>query len=209
MEMAVEHPSCSFTGVDLNDFQPRTTRPKNTTFTTLDILQRTTFADQSFDYIHVSKMSTCIPVREWPYLLAELYRILRPGGILEVFDTCGDYENAGEMYIDYWYPNRMQLLYQMGLDYNFVQMIGQYLTRVGFHSIQQTDILMPVGPWGGTAGKAAMHVAEKLLHASKWRMLQHGMITREQEANEAIRVRIDELSEGREAIAWNVFVCTR
>ncbi|KAG0163216.1 hypothetical protein DFQ30_000517 [Apophysomyces sp. BC1015] len=83
MEMAVDYPNAQFTGIDMSDIFPTTIRPDNVSFEMVNILEGLPFEDGSFDLVHMRLMVSGIRVPEWPRVLDEIYRVLKPGGIIQ------------------------------------------------------------------------------------------------------------------------------
>ncbi|KAF7723292.1 hypothetical protein EC973_002138 [Apophysomyces ossiformis] len=83
MEMAVDYPNAHFTGIDISDIFPTTIRPDNVSFELVNVLDGLPFDDNSFDLVHMRFLFTAIRTDEWTRVLNEIYRVLKPGGILQ------------------------------------------------------------------------------------------------------------------------------
>ncbi|KAI8883266.1 S-adenosyl-L-methionine-dependent methyltransferase [Backusella circina FSU 941] len=87
MEMAIDHPGCQVTGVDMSDMFPTTIRPENVKFELLNVLDGLPYADNSFDFVHMRLMIAALRSTEWPLVLTEIRRVLKPGGLLQLVES--------------------------------------------------------------------------------------------------------------------------
>jgi SAM-dependent methyltransferase len=60
--------------------------PQNFRFLEADAFKRFPFEDGEFDFVHGRMMSPFIPQAQWPHVIAEMLRVLRPGGYIELVD---------------------------------------------------------------------------------------------------------------------------
>ncbi|KAI8805419.1 S-adenosyl-L-methionine-dependent methyltransferase [Cladochytrium replicatum] len=51
-----------------------------------NVLERLPFEDNTFDYVHQQRLALAIPERLWPAVIKELYRVLKPGGVLDLIE---------------------------------------------------------------------------------------------------------------------------
>lgn len=84
MDFADEYPSAEVIGTDLSPIQPVWT-PPNCKFELDDASLDWTFADNSFDFIHIRYLLGSIA--DWPKLYQQAYRCLKPGGWIEHTDS--------------------------------------------------------------------------------------------------------------------------
>jgi ubiquinone/menaquinone biosynthesis C-methylase UbiE len=220
LEMCHDYPSCNFTGIDILESQPSTIVPKNARFVMANVRNRTLhpppithvglpFQDQSFDYIHIRGMSASIATDEWKTILPELLRILRPGGIIEVFDSSGDYIDPGHWQVTYWRPCTRKFRATMGLNPDPYSAFVPWLTEAGFVNAQQIDVLQPMGPWAGKLGMLGFDIYRRILTELKVRFINAGIIATQQEADEAFQKRMDEITTGQETVIWNAHLAQR
>jgi len=80
IDFADANPSADVTGVDIAPIQPKWTSP-NCHFEIDDIEQPWTWKEESFDYIFARDLLLCI--RDWPRLIAQCFKHLKPGGWCE------------------------------------------------------------------------------------------------------------------------------
>jgi SAM-dependent methyltransferase len=78
--MADKFPDAEVIGTDISPTQP-TWIPPNLSFQIDDAQLDWTFADNSFDFIHVRYMHGAID--NWPRLYGQIYKALKPGGWIQ------------------------------------------------------------------------------------------------------------------------------
>ncbi|KAI8366838.1 S-adenosyl-L-methionine-dependent methyltransferase [Radiomyces spectabilis] len=87
MEMAIENPEARVTGIDMADIFPTTIRPENVRFEIVNILDGLPFEDNTFDLVHMRLLVAALRVNEWPRVLNEIHRVLKPGGLVELVES--------------------------------------------------------------------------------------------------------------------------
>ncbi|KAI7885585.1 S-adenosyl-L-methionine-dependent methyltransferase [Lichtheimia hyalospora FSU 10163] len=87
MEMAIEHPNAHVTGIDMADMFPTTIRPENVTFQLCNILDGLPYEDNTFDFVHMRQLIVALRSKEWPVILTEIYRVLKPGGLVQLVES--------------------------------------------------------------------------------------------------------------------------
>ncbi|KAI8799579.1 S-adenosyl-L-methionine-dependent methyltransferase [Cladochytrium replicatum] len=89
-EMQRDFPEGEYVGMDIqstewiNAFQQLS--GEKIKFVQGDVLQTLPFDDETFDYIHQQNMFAAIPASQWPTVLAEFFRILKPGGYIDLVE---------------------------------------------------------------------------------------------------------------------------
>jgi len=91
LEVAREHPEIEVTGIDISEAMIRFAKALatsrgygNVRFLVMDATQPLQFADASFDLVNARTLFGVLAPRDWPRLLAECKRILRPGGLIRL-----------------------------------------------------------------------------------------------------------------------------
>jgi ubiquinone/menaquinone biosynthesis C-methylase UbiE len=96
-EMARRFPQANIIGFDINHEQIERSlaegaargsdlMPENCTFVAGDALQRFAFAEGTFDLVMARATSAFMPTSRYPELIAEMTRVARPGGWIELRD---------------------------------------------------------------------------------------------------------------------------
>lgn len=112
MQMASNYPHLQqIIGVDISrrmveyaNIQAEAAEVSNVAFRVMDILQPLDFPDASFDLINGRFLLGFMKREQWPMLLAECYRLLRPGGILRITEQESGFSNdpSYQQYMDIW-----------------------------------------------------------------------------------------------------------
>ncbi|KAI8338600.1 S-adenosyl-L-methionine-dependent methyltransferase [Chlamydoabsidia padenii] len=83
MDVAKDYPNCQLTGVDLSDVFPTNIQSSNIDFKVGNVVAGLPYDDNTFDFIHVRFLIAALREDEWPIVLKELFRILKPGGVIQ------------------------------------------------------------------------------------------------------------------------------
>ena len=91
LEVAREHPDSAVSGVDISQSMIQFAKAQaisrgygNARFLVMDVKQPLRFEEASFDLVNARTLFGVMGPSEWPQLLAECKRILRPGGIIRL-----------------------------------------------------------------------------------------------------------------------------
>src|SRR5579885_1407337 len=86
-EMAALFPEATIVGLDF-DIAPlvHRSKPRNVFWREADALQPLPIASNSVDFVHQRFAATWLPFGRWPDVLAELVRVTRPGGYVELVE---------------------------------------------------------------------------------------------------------------------------
>jgi SAM-dependent methyltransferase len=150
-DIAAEHPDALVVGLDVEASKPG--QPPGYRFVRGNLLRGLPFATGSFDFVHQRLMATsAIPRAAWPGAVAELVRVAAPGGWIELVEVVVEIQPAG--------PATRRLLdltrqvgRSFGLDMEaIVRSLGEQLREAGLEAVEQRDVELPVGEWGGRVG---------------------------------------------------------
>jgi SAM-dependent methyltransferase len=150
-ELCWEHPGALVVGFDLVPGRPE--HPPGYRHVRGNLLQGLPFRDDCFDFVHQRYLVSGIPVSAWPGAVAELVRVTRPGGWVELAEpTMGD-RHVGPA------TERLQRMFQemagsLGLDTSDVvfSSVDRYLRQAGLEEVSRREFELPVGEWGGRVG---------------------------------------------------------
>jgi ubiquinone/menaquinone biosynthesis C-methylase UbiE len=91
LEVAREHPDIEVIGIDISQSMIQFAQAQaisrgygNASFMVMDVKQPLGFEDASFDLVNERTLYGVMAPGEWPQLLAECKRVLRPGGIIRL-----------------------------------------------------------------------------------------------------------------------------
>ncbi len=150
-DLCAQFHSALVVGLDVEPSKPGA--PASYAFVRANLLRGLPFGDGSFDFVHQRLMATsAVPEAAWPAVVADLVRVTRPGGWVELVEVLVELHPAG--------PATRRLLdltrqvgRSFGLDQDsIVRSLGGYLDRAGLAAVEQRSVEVPVGEWGGRAG---------------------------------------------------------
>lgn len=163
MEMASLFPDANVVGVDVTPPPADRAnaslgagldiRPDNYAFVQGNILEGLPFADQSFDYVHQRLLLFAIPESGWPKVVAELVRVTRVGGWIELVET-GPQQHGGPA-MDHLVELITVISNRRGVNPLLGPQIGNFLRDARLGSVTARAITLPVGAYGGRVGKLA------------------------------------------------------
>lgn len=156
MELATEFPGANVIGVDVApppvaeaNAGANALHVDNYTFVQGNALERLPFADNSFDFVHQRYLILAIPASRWPYVVAELMRVTRPGGWIELIETEPPNGSPAVTQLASW---GAQLVGKRGMDLAMARQIGPLLTAGGATQVTARAQVIPVGKPGGRVG---------------------------------------------------------
>lgn len=71
------------------------TMPKNSDFENVDVTKPLHYSDSTFDFIFIRGMCITLEDSKWDATLAELVRVLKPGGYIECVESYPSMQNTG------------------------------------------------------------------------------------------------------------------
>ncbi|PGH23577.1 hypothetical protein AJ80_02357 [Polytolypa hystricis UAMH7299] len=148
IQMGDLYPSAEVIGTDLSPIQPHLV-PPNVRFIIDDVEQQWD-DNQAYDYIHCRYIAGSI--RDWPALMRQCYQHLKPGGWVELQESCiypyseDDSLKPGNKWVE-----MLELLAQACALIGRTMDPGPYLKRfvegAGFDNVAQHVYKLPVGSW--------------------------------------------------------------
>ncbi|KAI8336023.1 S-adenosyl-L-methionine-dependent methyltransferase [Blakeslea trispora] len=149
MEMATQFPNATFIGLDKCSDFPRDIKPKNCHFERFYV--NTThihlpFEDQSVDYIFQRDLNCGLPRAAWLPLMDEYYRILKPGGWLELVEPDVETQSSSA-YEDFLINKLVCAFYNRKQDPFVSKRLSSLMAESGFRRIQSDFQSIPLG-WG-------------------------------------------------------------
>ncbi|KAL7314057.1 hypothetical protein PS15m_007713 [Mucor circinelloides] len=95
-EMGEAWPNSTFHGIDASCVFPENIKPANVEFVIGNIAKEIPYPDNTFDYVHQRLLLLGLTNDDWENALKELYRVLKPGGYIELAEPdLQDLENMG------------------------------------------------------------------------------------------------------------------
>ncbi|KAL1651963.1 hypothetical protein SLS58_000086 [Diplodia intermedia] len=148
IEMADEYPSADVLGTDLSPIQPAML-PPNCKFE-IDDCEQDWLYSTKFDYIHARYLAGTI--KDWPRLVQQAYRFLKPGGWIELQDfTMKFYTTNGEFKpgcpLDKWCDGVIEGVKAWGREPEPGPLLEGWVKDAGFTNITHKLLPLPVGTW--------------------------------------------------------------
>ncbi|RGB38252.1 S-adenosyl-L-methionine-dependent methyltransferase [Rhizophagus diaphanus] len=188
-EMAHEFPDVNVYGIDLVDF-PSKIKPYNCKFFLGNIIFGLPWVDNTFDYIWSRCLFTDIKSKYWLPLLLEMYRVLKPNGIIEFQGGDGYALSAGPL-LEKVQSNCLKAALELrDIDLRITRRFGEIVKLAGFKDINESYQSIAVGRWGGKIGEIwASNLKESYLTMQPW--LSSYMSISEDEYNRTIKEIVD------------------
>ncbi|KAK1781507.1 S-adenosyl-L-methionine-dependent methyltransferase [Copromyces sp. CBS 386.78] len=150
LDFAEQFPAAQVIGIDISPIQPRWISP-NCRFEIDNCELEWTFAENDFDYIHISSLGGSI--KDWPKLYKEILRTLKPGGWFEQREFALPVRaNVGELPDDCIYHDWASIYYETGEVTGRTWRVAEYwkewLREAGFtEKIHTHHVRLPIGGW--------------------------------------------------------------
>ncbi len=117
--------------------------PPNFKFITADALKPFPFEDEEFDFVHARMISPFVPVAKWPQVVAEMVRVTRRGGYVELVDF-SEGQTPSPAGTRLW-KLAFQVFERAGLHRGAAPYLAEYLRQAGLQRVQQRAIIGGVG----------------------------------------------------------------
>jgi SAM-dependent methyltransferase len=200
IEMAMLFPRASVVGIDVAAPQPdksaagAVAQPANYQFVAGNILEGLPFPDGSFSYVHQRYMIGAIPRDQWPHTVAELVRVTRHGGWVELVEA-GTSQGGGAALatVDGWVAS---VLARRGLDIYLGSHLREFLEGAGASTITVREVNLPLGAYGGRIGTLVESDYFAAVDAMRAPVIALGMAT-EDEYERAAQAARQEVQLGR------------
>ncbi len=154
-EMAVEFKRAQVTGFDIDRtpmeaslarLGPSGQFPPNFHFLEADALKPFPFEAETFDFCHARLIGPFVPAQRWPDVVAEMVRVTRRGGYVEIVDA-EPATSPSESYSALW-GAVTRLLTARGLNAGSGPLLAGYMRQAGLQRVQQRRFILGDGPLG-------------------------------------------------------------
>jgi ubiquinone/menaquinone biosynthesis C-methylase UbiE len=182
-EVATVFPEASVIGVDITP--PPTEapaagaqdpRPENYAFVQADVTTGLPFADATFDFAHQRLLFLAIPTAQWPALIAELARVTRRGGWVELVEGSAVPPGSGPA-MQMWGGWLSAASAKRGIDFAQGGQIGRHLQQAGLGHVSQHELRMQAGRGVGRLGAMLEVNYMGILQAVKPQIVAAGITT--------------------------------
>ncbi|RKP06063.1 hypothetical protein THASP1DRAFT_24308 [Thamnocephalis sphaerospora] len=137
--------------------------PANCRVDSVDISQGLPYRSRRFDYVYIRDDLFTFSVDVWIKVLSESYRVLRPGGIIELCGRPFIPHRAGPV-MAYITKHLGQILWkEHGIHTQAARHLDNALKLLGFVDVHGREIEIPMGAWGGLHGEFMKRAGSTLL----------------------------------------------
>jgi SAM-dependent methyltransferase len=151
MEMASDFPESTFIGIDKSETFPTSGVPSNAKFMIMDSTKPWPFKDGTFDLVGQRSLMADYKVTDWPFVLKETLRCLKPGGWIQFSEPHVTSKRSSERTVKFC-EFILDSIALQGCDGLIYKELPRLLVEAGFQEIEEFVISIPFGSWGGTAG---------------------------------------------------------
>jgi SAM-dependent methyltransferase len=150
-ELCESHPDALVVGLDLVPSKPQ--QPPGYRWVKANLLQGLPFAGNQFDFVYQRLLVVGVPLDSWPEAVAELVRVTRPGGWVELVEPIFGLRNAGPA-VERFNGLAHAVAAAKGLDVGGVvyDSLDGYLRDAGLEQVTRQEVSLPIGTWGGRVG---------------------------------------------------------
>jgi len=151
-EVCSEFPGALVTGLDVAP--SKRPWPPGYSFVRANVLHGIPFQGGRFDFVHQRLLISGIPVVSWGQVVAELVRVTRPGGWIELVEARVPPAAPMGPATQRLFQMLVQMGTQAGLDSTGAvsNKLGESLSRAGMFMHELRDLELPIGEWGGRLG---------------------------------------------------------
>lgn len=161
LDMALTFPDANVVGLDLvpppadvaaDGGAGRDVRPANYAFVTGNVLEGLPFANATFDYAHQRLLFAAIPRPSWPQAVAELARVTRPQGWVELIEGSvgAGAKSPAERIFTQW---ALKVTAIRQIDLQVGPHLPTFLRDAGFANVSLREVQIPIGKHGGRLGR--------------------------------------------------------
>ncbi|CAG8573953.1 2822_t:CDS:2 [Ambispora gerdemannii] len=158
LDMANDYTLSQFTGVDISATFPNSVKPMNVNFEQCDVVnEKLPFETDTFDLIHVRFMGSCFTEVEWSErVIPDLFRVLKPGGYIEIMDLDMKAMNEGPSTNELLSAIQAQLTSKK-INPIITPLLDKFLESAGIVDIDIEENCHPIGEWGDKLGVIALN----------------------------------------------------
>ncbi|KAI8986469.1 S-adenosyl-L-methionine-dependent methyltransferase [Pilobolus umbonatus] len=207
LEMAAEHKSSQIIGIDIKPPAYNISCPPNLCFNQSDITESWPMNNNSVDFIFQRNMYLCIMKEQWPKVLAEMFRVIKPGGYIELVETELWSHNPGPVqkaFISFYKDQCVSLNVDLDVD----ESIGTCLEETGFVDIEKTYIDIPIGEWPADSESRKYGFINKEIQKAMLKNKKHSYVPKWGISPNDYDVAVSEvLDEYEEFHSFSRFIC--
>jgi len=161
-DMAKEYPKCTVHGLDMmEDIINKIGAPDNVVWDIANILERTPYPDNYFDFIHFRYMIGGIPEAKMQAVCDEMFRITKRGGSITMIDPTNIFINEGPLHKK-WHNTLLELCYRLGINCFIPAKYEECFLQAGYKETHVLKYTRAKGNWGGDLGAILADVAMRM-----------------------------------------------
>ncbi|KAI7904165.1 S-adenosyl-L-methionine-dependent methyltransferase [Cokeromyces recurvatus] len=221
IEMAQAYPNCQVIGIDIippSEKEGWTQSSKSIEqriqFQYSDILLNPiSFPNDYFDFIYQRDVATVVPFTVWPKLISEFFRILKPGGQIQLVEYDLLFKNPGPVLtqVNEYYRIAASAI-DVNPDYTFS--LPDYLKEAGFTNIEIKTYDIPIGEWPATDlekqyGYLYKEQMRALFKSMKRWWCSEIKVLSKQEYDRVCLEALDEFEDFHSYACWKIFTATK
>ncbi|RUS17233.1 S-adenosyl-L-methionine-dependent methyltransferase [Endogone sp. FLAS-F59071] len=212
LEVAQQFPNAQVTGIDLSPPNEQQSNPKNLSYQRADMFEGLKFSDASVDYIFMRSMGLVIKDDKWASVLKEFLRVLKPGGMVELFEADLIHHNPGPVLhaFDGFFSSQCD---EMGLDFTFTERLHERIQNCGFVDVSRRTLDIPLGEWPTDTELKQFGFINKETNKSLFKtmknfyVVQWGITTDDYDL--AVQEALEEFDEYHGFTRFNVFIAQK
>ncbi|KAI8364737.1 S-adenosyl-L-methionine-dependent methyltransferase [Radiomyces spectabilis] len=166
LEMASEFSGVDFHGVDITRMFPVDIKPSNAFFKQADILEGLPYEDNTFEFVNMRLMLACLTKEHLIFLLAEVSRVLKPGGYFEIVDVEYNIQRPGPLADKVVNQKLQKIMASHKIDLRLSHQLSTLMMSqgAGLVDIRHSRHSLPLG-WGGQTGDLHAQNMEQFLRS--------------------------------------------
>ncbi|RKP25815.1 S-adenosyl-L-methionine-dependent methyltransferase [Syncephalis pseudoplumigaleata] len=206
-EMARDFPKSRVVGCEVLPVFSTHDMPKNARFEIGNVLQGLPFLTGSFDYVHMRFFALEVPTGCWTLVMAELYRVCRPGGIIELCETDGIVRQpAPTSHVINGWMTSMAADNQVEL--SCISALDELLRDAGLVDVTRRDLNYPLGEWAGAVGTIQYRVYRSVLDSCRVQILANARLG-EDAMDEMLQEQMNTLEQYQSHVVHYVYTARR
>ncbi|RHZ64030.1 hypothetical protein CDV55_102456 [Aspergillus turcosus] len=160
VDVATQYPDCKVIGLDISPHKNPDDMPENLWLQVDDLNRRFTFPSNHFDLVHSSLLATGINKARWPSYLADIKRVLKPGGwvqLIEIyFNVQSDNGSITEEHALRRWSTQFMRSYERTKDLRIGTRLNNLLKDEGFEEVDARMIPLPLSAWSNDSRMRAI-----------------------------------------------------
>jgi len=137
------HPDVSLTGIDINQLRLHTQHPKNVTFAIHSVTNLPDSWSDKFKLANQRLVNNALTSKDWGMALSELYRVLKPGGWVQLLDTNPETTSYSGPNMKRLMDALVALYVNKGLVLDLHETLDRRLEHAGFVNVQKQTVVLP------------------------------------------------------------------